>query len=75
MRALRKFETTTKELPWIASEVIGRWLDPRAVDFYARLRAGGYSPDLLVNVVPSHKLIYVSIPKAPRPASEQRWPR
>jgi hypothetical protein len=64
MRALRKLETTIKELPWIVSEQIARIRDPAARTFYQRLRHGGYNPDLLVNVVPAHKLIYISIPKA-----------
>jgi len=64
MRVLRRLETTAKELPWIASEQIAGFLDPRAVEFYQRLRSRGYFPDLLVNVVPSHKLIYISVPKA-----------
>jgi hypothetical protein len=64
MRALRQLETTAKELPWIISEQIARFRDPTAFNFYRRLRYGGYNPDLLVNVVPVKKLIYVSIPKA-----------
>jgi len=64
MRVLRRLETTVKELPWIASEQVARVFDPAAVDFYRRLRSGGYFPDLLVNVVPRHKLMYVCIPKA-----------
>jgi hypothetical protein len=64
MRVLRQFETMAKELPWLVSEQTGRFFDTQAVEFYDRLRSGGYFPDLLVNVVPSHNLIYVSIPKA-----------
>jgi len=64
MRVLRQLETTAKEFRWIATEQTGRVLDPAAADFYQRLRRGGYFPDLLVNVVPSHKVVYVSMPKA-----------
>jgi sulfotransferase famil protein len=64
MRELRQLETAAKELPWIVSEQFARFFDPGALEFYQQLRSEAYFPDLLVNVVPSHKVIYVSIPKA-----------
>jgi hypothetical protein len=64
MRAFRPLEMTAKELGWIASQSMAGFVDPVAADFYKRLRDGGYLPDLLVNVVPNHGIIYVSVPKA-----------
>jgi hypothetical protein len=64
MRALRKLETIAKELPWIASCHIAGMFDPLGMDFYKRLQADGYFPDLLVNVVPKRNIIYVLVPKA-----------
>jgi len=64
MRIFRQLETAAKQLPWIASEVVAGAFDPPATEFYKRLRSGGYFPDLLVNVVPAHKIIYVLVPKA-----------
>jgi hypothetical protein len=64
MRLLRPAELAFKELPWIASRCIAGFLDPAAVDFYRDLTAGGYEPCRLVNVLPEHKVIYVTVPKA-----------
>jgi hypothetical protein len=64
MRALRKLETVGKELSWIASYRVAGMFDPRGMDFYKRLEEGGYIPNLLVNVVPKHKIIYILVPKA-----------
>jgi Sulfotransferase family len=64
MRAFRPLETRAKELSWIASHHLASLIDPVAVDFYRQLREGGYFPDLLVNVVPKHGIIYISVPKA-----------
>jgi hypothetical protein len=64
MHLLRPVELTVKELPWRASWGLTGWTNPAAVEFYARLRAGGYEPDRLLNVLPRHKLIYVGVPKA-----------
>jgi hypothetical protein len=48
----------------MASQRMAGFVDPVAVDFYKQLREGGYFPDLLVNVVPKHDIIYISVPKA-----------
>ena len=64
MRLLRPFETAAKQLPWIVSVQAARFLNRPCAQFYERLRSGGYFPDLLINVVPSHQVVYVSIPKA-----------
>lgn len=64
MRSFRKLETVAKELSWIASYRAAGMFDPRAMDFYDQLQAGGYFPDLLVNVLPKHNIIYVLVPKA-----------
>jgi hypothetical protein len=64
MRAFRKLETIAKELPWIVSYQFASLLDSQGLDFYERLQAGGYHPDLLVNVIPNHNSIYVLVPKA-----------
>jgi hypothetical protein len=63
-RVLTLLEKTAKEFPWILSEQIARFRDPTALAYYRRLKTGGYFPDLLVNVMPKHRLIYISIPKA-----------
>ena len=38
--------------------------DPPAAEFYRKLVSGGYEPDLLLNLLPAHKLLYVALPKA-----------
>lgn len=64
MHLLRPVELTVKEMPWLTSRGLIGWTDPAAVDFYAKLAAGGYEPDRLLKVLPRHKLIYVAVPKA-----------
>jgi Sulfotransferase family len=64
MRTFRQLETIAKQLPWITSELVAPVLDRPAIAFYKRLQASGCSPDLLVNVVPDHHIIYVLVPKA-----------
>ena len=63
MRLLRPLEIAVKEVPWIASRSVTGFLNPAAVEFYEKLRAGGYEPDQLLFVLPKHKLIYVAVPK------------
>jgi hypothetical protein len=64
MGVLRPLETTAKQFVWTISEQIARFSDPMALAYYQRLKTGGYFPDLLVNVLPNRRLIYISIPKA-----------
>jgi hypothetical protein len=64
MRPLRPIEITAKQLLWIATEPLSDLFDPGAAHFYEKLVAGGYEPDLLLNVLPAHKLLYVVVPKA-----------
>lgn len=64
MRVLRPLEIKAKQLAWIATEPLSDYFDPAAAEFYDRLVSGGYEPDLLINVLPAHKLLYVAIPKA-----------
>jgi hypothetical protein len=64
MRALRPLEIAVKELPWIVSQSVAGLLNPAAVEFYEKLRAGGYEPNQLLIVLPRHKLIYLTVPKA-----------
>jgi hypothetical protein len=64
MRLLRPAELAFKELPWIASRGVAGFLNPAAVDFYRNLTASGYEPSRLLNVLPEHKVIYVTVPKA-----------
>jgi Sulfotransferase family len=64
MRLLRPAELAFKELPWIASRCVAGFVDPAAVAFYRNLTSGGYEPCRLVNVLPAHKVIYVTVPKA-----------
>jgi hypothetical protein len=64
MRVLRPVEITAKQLRWIATERLSDLFDPRAARFYEQLVTGGYEPDLLLNVLAAHKLLYVAVPKA-----------
>ncbi|HUI94199.1 MAG TPA: sulfotransferase family 2 domain-containing protein [Xanthobacteraceae bacterium] len=64
MRLLRPVEVRAKELLWIASAPLTDLFDPAAAEFYGKLISGGYEPDLLLNVLPAHKLLYVALPKA-----------
>jgi hypothetical protein len=64
MRVFRQVETAAKQLPWIASEVVAGTLGPPAAEFYRWLQSGSYFPDLLINVVPTHKILYLLVPKA-----------
>ena len=64
MRLLRPIEIKAKQLAWIATEPLSDIFDPAAAEFYQRLVRGGYEPDLLLNVLPAHKLLYVVVPKA-----------
>jgi hypothetical protein len=64
VRLLRPIELKAKELLWIASEPVAKLFDPLAAEFYAKLISGGYEPDLLLNVLPAHRLLYIVVPKA-----------
>jgi len=64
MRLLRPIEVRAKEFLWIASGPLTRIFHPAAAEFYAKFISGGYEPELLVNVLPLHKLLYVALPKA-----------
>jgi Sulfotransferase family len=64
MRLLRPVEVRAKEFLWTASCPLTRIFDPAAAEFYAKFISGGYEPELLVNVLPVHKLLYVALPKA-----------
>jgi hypothetical protein len=64
MRLLRPIEVRTKELLWSASGPLTNIFDPAAAEFYAKFISGGYEPELLVNVLPLQKMLYVALPKA-----------
>jgi hypothetical protein len=64
MRVLRPIEVAAKQLLWIATEPLSDLVDPASAHFYDKLATGGYEPDLLLNVLPAHKLLYVAVPKA-----------
>jgi len=64
MRLLRPIEVRAKELLWIASGPITNIFDPAAAEFYTKFISDGYEPELLVNVLPVQKLLYVALPKA-----------
>jgi hypothetical protein len=64
MRLLRPVEIAAKEFAWLATEPLSNLFDPAAARFYEKLRTGGYEPDLLLNLLPGHKLLYVVVPKA-----------
>jgi hypothetical protein len=64
MRLLRPIEVRAKEFSWIATQPLVDLFDPEAAAFYERLVSHGYEPDLLLNVLPLHRLLYVVVPKA-----------
>jgi hypothetical protein len=64
MRLLRLIETKTKQFSWIASDWLTGFTDPAAAAFCENLASYGCASDLLVNVLPKRKLIYVAVPKA-----------
>jgi hypothetical protein len=64
MGFLQSIESGVKKISWIASKPFAGFLEPSASEFCDRLWAGGYEPDSLINVVPTHKVIYVAVPKA-----------
>jgi hypothetical protein len=63
VRLLRPLETAAKELPWFASRTVAGLLNPATVEFYEKLRTGGYETDQLLFALPKHKLIYAAVPK------------
>ncbi len=64
MRLFRPLELAIKEIPWIASQPLARVRNPAAFQFHSTLTANGYRPDVLLNVMPRHNLIYIAVPKA-----------
>jgi hypothetical protein len=68
MGLLRPIEVGVKrawiDTCWTASQYAASWLDPPAAAFYGRLLDEAYLPDYLINVIPTHDLIYISVPKA-----------
>jgi Sulfotransferase family len=63
MHALKPIEIVFKQIPWIFSHAFARVFHPEAVQFYKRL-SDGAEPDQFLKVLPNHKTIYLSIPKA-----------
>ncbi len=61
---LQSIESGVKKISWAARKPFAGFLEPSASEFCDRLWAGGYEPDSLINVVPTHKVIYVAVPKA-----------
>jgi hypothetical protein len=64
MRILRPVEIAVKEIPWVASRPLAGLLNRAAIEFYETLTSDGDEPNLLLSVLPKHKLIYVAVPKA-----------
>lgn len=64
MRTLRPLELAIKNIPGIASLALARIRNPAALQFHKTLTANGYRPDLLLNVMPRHNVIYIAVPKA-----------
>src|SRR5215469_6297435 len=64
MRLLRPVEIAAKQLLWVATQPLSDLLDPASARFYDKLVTGGYEPDLLLNVLAAHRLLYVVVPKA-----------
>ncbi len=64
MNLLRPVEIGVKELPWITSRSVAGLFNSAAVEFCENLMTNGYEANLLLSVLPKHKLIYVAVPKA-----------
>jgi hypothetical protein len=68
MEFFRPIERNAKKLwtdaSWFGSRVVTSWSKPEAVDYCDALVKSAYEVDELINVVPSHRLIYVVVPKA-----------
>jgi hypothetical protein len=64
MGFLQSIESGVKQFSWAASKPFAGFMGPSASEFCDRLWGGGYDPDSLINVVPTHKVIYVAVPKA-----------
>jgi hypothetical protein len=68
MGALRPLEVHAKQAwvntRWLGSRLIASCLSPSAISHYDKLEAEAFDPDDLIKVVPSLRLIYVTVPKA-----------
>jgi hypothetical protein len=64
MGLLQSIESGVKKISWAASKPLAGLLEPSSSEFYDRLWADGCEPDSLINVLPTHKVIYVAVPKA-----------
>jgi hypothetical protein len=64
MRPLRPIEVGVQRISWSASRGVATLLDPPAIAFYEQLRADGCDPHRLLKALPTHKLIYIIVPKA-----------
>jgi hypothetical protein len=64
MGLLQSIESGVKNISWTASKPFAGLLEPSSSEFYDRLWADGCEPDSLINVLPTHKVIYVAVPKA-----------
>jgi Sulfotransferase family len=64
MGLLQSIESGVKKISWAASKPLAGFLEPSSSEFYDRLWTDGCEPDSLINVLPTHKVIYVAVPKA-----------
>jgi Sulfotransferase family len=64
MRLLRTVEVGAKRISWAASRQVAAFLDPHAIAFYEQLRDSRCEPNHLLKALPTHKLIYIIVPKA-----------
>jgi hypothetical protein len=56
MRAFRRYFSPV-------ADMARRTLYPQACAFYARLREHGYQPNVLIDVLPDERIVYVCVPK------------
>jgi hypothetical protein len=64
MRLVKAIEIAIKEIRWTAGYPLAELNNPEATEFYRNLTANGYEPDTLLNVLPRHRTIYITVPKA-----------
>ena len=54
---------TFRQWSWPIADKAARLLHPRAQAFYTTLIEGGYDPNVLIDVLPDQRIVYVCVPK------------
>jgi hypothetical protein len=54
---------TFRQWSWPIADKAARLLHPRAQAFYTTLIEGGYDPNVLIDVLPDQRIVYICIPK------------